>query len=66
MSGSLASAPRTVALTLARPTSAPAGRYARQAIDAARMWPSVQRKIVLADSARGALDLLLRDLVRTQ
>ncbi len=48
-------------VAVARPTSAPAGRYARQAIDAARMWPSVQRKIVLADSARGALDLLLRD-----
>lgn len=50
-------------IAVARPTSAPVGRYARQAIDAARLWASVQRKIVATDSARAALDLLLRDEV---
>jgi len=50
-------------IAVARPTSAPAGRYARQAIDAKRLWASVQRKIVLTDSAQAALDLLLRDEV---
>lgn len=48
-------------IAMARPTSAPVGRYARQAIDAERLWPSVQRKIVAADSARATLELLLRD-----
>lgn len=47
-------------IAVARPTSAPAGRYARQAIDAKRLWASVQRKIVPTDSAQAALDLLLR------
>lgn len=48
-------------IAVARPTSAPVGRYARQAIDAERLWPSVQRKIVAADSAQATLELLLRD-----
>jgi molybdate transport system substrate-binding protein len=50
-------------IAMARPPSAPAGRYARQAIDAARLWASVQRKIVSTDSAQTALELLLRDEV---
>jgi molybdate transport system substrate-binding protein len=50
-------------IAMARATSASAGRYARQAIDAARMWASVQRKIVPTDSAHAALELLLRNEV---
>lgn len=50
-------------IAMARATSASAGRYARQAIDTARMWASVQRKIVPTDSAHAALELLLRNEV---
>ncbi len=48
-------------IAIARPASAPLGRYARQAIDAARLWASVQRKIVFTDSAQATRALLLRD-----
>ncbi len=50
-------------IAMARPASAPVGRYARQAIDAARLWTSVQRKIVATDSAQAALALVLRNEV---
>ncbi len=47
-------------IAMGRVASVPAGRYARQAIDAVRLWPALQRKIVHADSARHALDLVVR------
>jgi molybdate transport system substrate-binding protein len=47
-------------IAMGRVASVPAGRQARQAIDASRLWPSVQRKIVPADSVRHALDLVQR------
>lgn len=47
-------------IAMGRTASVPAGRYARQAIDAARLWPALQRKIVQADSVRHALDLVQR------
>lgn len=47
-------------IAVARPTSAAVGRYARQAIDAHRLWASVQRKIVATPSVRASMDLLLR------
>lgn len=50
-------------IAMARPASAPVGRYARQAIDAARLWTSVQRKIVSTDSAQAALALVMRNEV---
>ena len=46
-------------IALGRPASVPVGRFARQAIDAARLWPSVQRKVVQADSARDVLRRVL-------
>lgn len=46
-------------IAMGRMATVPAGRYARQAIDAARLWPSLQRKIVQADSARHALNLVV-------
>ncbi len=49
-----------VRIAIGRRSEVPAGRYARQAIDAARLWPSVQRKIVQADSVRDVLDLVAR------
>lgn len=47
-------------IAMGRAATAPVGRYARQAIDAARLWPALQRKIVPADSARHALELVVR------
>ena len=34
------------------------GRYAREAINAQRLWPSVQRKLVQADSGAEVLQLV--------
>ena len=42
-------------IAMGRPASVPAGRYARGAIDALRLWPAVQHKIVAADSVRAVL-----------
>lgn len=53
-------APEVVRIAIGRRSEVPAGRYARQVIDAARLWPSVQRKIVQADSVRDVLDLVAR------
>ena len=47
-------------IAMGKTATVPAGRYARQAIDAARLWPALQRKIVPADSASHALDLVQR------
>lgn len=42
-------------IALGRVATVPQGRFGRQAIDAARLWPSVQRKVVQTDSARDTL-----------
>lgn len=45
-------------IAMGREASVPAGRYAREAINAQRLWPSVQRKVVIADDVREVLDLV--------
>jgi len=50
--------PEVARIAMGRQTSVPAGRYAREAIDAQRMWPSVQRKVVIAEDAREVLGLV--------
>lgn len=50
--------PEVVRIAIGRRSEEPAGRYGRQTIDAARLWPSVQRKVVSADSVRDVLDLV--------
>ncbi len=50
-------------IALARSASAPLGRYARQAIDSARLWTSVQRKVVATDSAQASLALVMHNEV---
>ena len=50
--------PEVVRIAMGRESEVPAGRYAREAINAARLWPSVQRKIVHADDVRQVLDLV--------
>jgi molybdate transport system substrate-binding protein len=39
-----------VRIAIGREASVPVGRYAREAIDAQRLWPSLQRKLVMAAS----------------
>lgn len=48
--------PEVQRIAMGRTATVPAGRYARQAIDALRLWPAVQNKIVSGDSVRAVLD----------
>jgi len=52
------SRPEVVRVALGRPASEPVGRYAREAINAQRLWPAVQRKSVLVDDVREVLALV--------
>ncbi len=47
-------------VALGAPASVPAGRYAKVALEAARLWPVVEAKAVYAQSVRQALDYLAR------
>jgi molybdate transport system substrate-binding protein len=62
-------APRTLAdlaqpgiarIALGQPASVPAGRYARHALDAARLWPAVGPKTIGTRNVRQALDYVAR------
>ncbi len=50
--------PEVVRIAMGRQASVPAGRYAREAINGQRLWPSVQRKLVLADDESAVLALV--------
>jgi len=50
--------PEVLRVALGRSPHEPAGRYAREAIDAQRLWPAVQRKSVLVDTVRDVLALV--------
>lgn len=50
--------PEVVRVAMGRHASEPAGRYAREAINAQRLWPAVQRKSVLVDDVREVLALV--------
>ncbi len=47
-------------LALADPTSVPAGRYAKAALQALGVWSAVERKLAPAESVRAALALVAR------
>ncbi|RTL36346.1 MAG: molybdate ABC transporter substrate-binding protein [Burkholderiales bacterium] len=47
-------------IALGRPEGVPAGRYAKGALEAARLWPLVQAKAVYAINVRQALDYVAR------
>jgi molybdate transport system substrate-binding protein len=47
-----------VRVAMGRYASEPAGRYAREAINAQRLWPAVQRKAVWVDDVRELLALV--------
>jgi molybdate transport system substrate-binding protein len=50
--------PEVVRVAMGRHASEPAGRYAREAINAQRLWPAVQRKAVWVDDVREVLALV--------
>lgn len=47
-------------IAIGRSATAPVGRFARQAIDASRLWPLLQARIVLAEHARDVLDRVMQ------
>lgn len=42
-------------IAMGRTATVPAGRYAKQAIDALRLWPALQQKMVFGDDVRAVL-----------
>ena len=52
--------PEVQRIAIGRVTTVPLGRYAREAINGQRLWPSLQRKLVQADSAAEVLALVQR------
>ncbi len=48
------------AIAIGNPDSVPAGRYARQALQAAQLWDALQPKLVQAQNVRQALDYVAR------
>ena len=47
-------------IAIGKPESVPAGRYAQQALEAAKLWTPLMPKYVYADSVRQALDYVAR------
>lgn len=47
-------------VAIANPASVPAGRYTREALEPAGLWPGVQAKAVFAQSVRQCLDYVAR------
>ncbi len=47
-------------ITLGTPSGVPAGRYAKGALDAARLWPAIEPKAVYAQNVRQSLDYVAR------
>ncbi len=52
--------PEVRRIAVGKPASVPAGRYAQQALVAARLWESLRAKIVPADNVRQVLDYVAR------
>jgi molybdate transport system substrate-binding protein len=52
--------PEVKRIVLGKPEGVPAGRYARGALDAAKLWPAVEPKAVYANNVRQALDYVAR------
>lgn len=53
-------APGVKRIAIGNPASVPAGRYARQALQAARLWPVVQGKAINTHNVRQSLDYVAR------
>ena len=52
--------PEIKRITLGTPSGVPAGRYARSALVAARLWAAVEPKVVYAQNVRQSLDYVAR------
>jgi len=52
--------PRIKRVALGTPSIAPAGRYARSALEAANVWPGVKPKAIYAQNVRQVLDYVAR------
>jgi molybdate transport system substrate-binding protein len=52
------SRPEVTRIAMGRPATAASGRFAREAINAQRLWPALQRKLVFADDVREVLALV--------
>lgn len=52
--------PEVMRIAMARPTSVPAGRLAREVINAQRLWSSLQPKVVITEDVRDVLELVAR------
>jgi molybdate transport system substrate-binding protein len=52
--------PEVKRIALGKPEGVPAGRYAKGALEAARLWPAVESKAVYATNVRQALDYVAR------
>lgn len=47
-------------IAIGKLASVPVGRYTRQALEGARLWPALEQKFVYADSVRQVLDYVAR------
>jgi molybdate transport system substrate-binding protein len=47
-------------VAIGKPATVPAGRYAREALESAKVWTGLQRKLVYADNVRQVLDYVSR------
>ena len=47
-------------IAIGKVATVPAGRYTREALDTARLWPALESRLVLADSVRQVLDYVAR------
>jgi molybdate transport system substrate-binding protein len=52
--------PELARIAIGRVNTVAVGRYAREAINAQRLWPQLQRKVVPTEDVREALDLVAR------
>lgn len=52
--------PEVQRIALGKPEGVPAGRYAKQALQAAQLWPQIEAKAIYASNVRQALDYVAR------
>ncbi len=57
--------PEVKRIALGKPEGVPAGRYARRALEAAKLWTALEAKAVYAQNVRQALDYVARGEVET-
>ena len=50
-------------VAIGNPVTVPVGRYTRQALESAGLWPTLQQKLIMGHSARQVLDYVARDEV---